>query len=398
MIFNQSYSKIIVFCVGLYFLAACSGDADKFRQAVVAGNLKIQEFVVAPDARFISANETLQFTATAKLENGSSADLTGRTSWSTSDGAIANIDSAGLLTAKQDGVVTVSARFADRVATAQLNVLTANLVGIVMQGPTQTDECRNVQFKAIGQYDAGPTRPDIDVDWSVSRQDIATISNEAGSKGLLTTTQTGTLDISATKNGVTQTQTVTVNDSLSTIAVTPSVVSIAKNNTQQLSATATYQGNSTEDISSITTWTSDNTGVVSVDSKGLIKGVATGSASVSGACGGVQGSAAITVTTQTNGDALRINDGKDFTLKSDEKDDEDLQLTLTLIKADGSSEEVTEEADWSIEGDGLSVIEVSNAKGSKGKISIPNKDLSGTTQVKADYKEQMARIRVTIEQ
>jgi len=394
MIFNMRFFLVIVSLWVLQFNTGCSGDADKFRQAVIAGNLDVQALIVIPDNRFLNTGETLQFTATAKLENGSSTDLTKTVSWSSSDGAIASVDSSGLLTAKLDGSADIYARFADHVASVPLNVLTANLVAIEIQGPTQVDKCRGVQFKAVGQYDAGPVRPNIDVAWSVNGdQSLATISNEEGSKGLLKTTQSGSFSVTATRGEISQTRDVTSSDNLTAVAVDPSSASIAKNNTQQLVATATYQDAGTEDISSIATWTSDNAGVASVDSTGVAKGVATGSAQITAACGGVQSSAAITVTAESSGDTLKINDNKDITLKQNEEDEDKLQLTLRLI-TDSDTKIVTKDANWSVDNDAQSAITVSNAGDSKGKITINS---VGTTLVTATYEEKTARISVTVE-
>jgi len=394
MISKQNATRIFVFWTILYFFAGCSGDADKFRQAVIAGNLEIEAFFIIPDNRFINVGETLQFTATAKLKDGSSRDLTNSVSWSSSDNSIAAADSSGLLTANRDGVVVITARFADHVASVQLHVSTANLVRIEIQGPTQFDECRGIQFKAIGQYDDGSIRPDIDVIWSVSSdQSIATISNESGSKGLLKTTQSSNFNVTATRDDIAQTQAVTANKSLSAISVDPNTASIAKNDTRQFVATATYLDAGTENISSIAIWTSENVAVASVDSAGLATGIATGSTLITAGCSDVQGNTSVTVTAQVRGDTIRINDGEDITLKEDEKDEDKLKLTLTLI-TDDDSKDVTEDASWSVDDNVLSAITVSNAKGSKGNMTING---TGTTLVKATYEGKTARIAVTIE-
>lgn len=383
--------RFIYFFTVIFVLGACTGDADKFRQAVIAGNLQITEFSVAPDNRFISAGETLQFTATAKLADGSSRDITADVRWNSSDVSIAAINPSGLLTANKDGVVSVSALFADYSASVQLNVLTANLLGIEIQGATEIDECRGVQFSAIGQYDAGPDRPGLDVDWSVnSDQNIATIGNEAGSKGLLKTTQTGSIIITAAKGSIMQTQTITINDSLSAIALNPASASMQRNDTRQLTAIATYLDASEEDISSIANWSSDNTAVASVDSAGLVTAVATGGVTISAACGGGQGSSAITVTAQASVEAIRINDGEDISVNQNDEP----KLTLTAILSNNTSEDVTEDASWSLDDGITSIIFVSNVKGSKGEITING---IGSAQIKATYKGKTARIKITVE-
>jgi hypothetical protein len=67
---------------------------------------------------------------------------------------------------------------------------------------------------------------------------------------------------------------------LSSIAVTPSTVpALLVGNTQQLTATGTYNDNTTKDITSTSTWATTNSSAATV-SAGLVSGVAAGSANI----------------------------------------------------------------------------------------------------------------------
>jgi len=408
MIFKYSL-KIFFSLLAVYFFSACNGDADKFRQAVIAGDLEIQEISVNPPLRYsneekilLNAGQTLSFQAKVKQENGLERDFTDTAIWSTSDTNIATV-SKGSLTAKQDGEITVKAEFAGYADEKKVTVRTVDLKSITIQGSTQIDACQSVQFTAIGQYaDTRPPWPNLDVNWSLSSEDIATVSNEGDTKGLLTTNKTGsqgTVDIIAVKDDVPEAQTLTINNTLKTIAVTPQTVNIAKDNSQQLIATATYEDNSsTPDISSNITWKSNSEGVAKVDSAGgLVTGVAKGEAEIVGACGEVVSNAVkVTVTAPTGGDAIQINEGSGrLTLKldKDENKKEELELTLTLVKSGAEDEDVTDKAEWSVVDE--TVISVSNA-GDRGVITIIG---VGTAQVKAEYKkiDKTAFIEVTVE-
>src|SRR5258707_6642575 len=65
-----------------------------------------------------------------------------------------------------------------------------------------------------------------------------------------------------------------------TISVSPGSTTILMGKQQQFSATATYSDGSTSAPAGIT-WSSSNTAVATVDSSGLVKGVAPGSATIS---------------------------------------------------------------------------------------------------------------------
>ncbi len=90
-----------------------------------------------------------------------------------------------------------------------------------------------------------------------------------------------------------------INPSLSSIFITPAATTVAISGSQQLIATGTYSDGSKNTLTGDTVgWsTSDNT-VATVTNGGLVKGVATGTATITATDQGVSGTAAVTVTVQ----------------------------------------------------------------------------------------------------
>ena len=88
--------------------------------------------------------------------------------------------------------------------------------------------------------------------------------------------------------------------SLDTISVTPASASVAVGNTQQFTATGTYDDASTADITADVTWTSSDDTVASIDSSdssGLATGVAEGSVGITASLDGkTSNTAALTIT------------------------------------------------------------------------------------------------------
>jgi len=84
--------------------------------------------------------------------------------------------------------------------------------------------------------------------------------------------------------------------SISSIAVTPSMISLAVGATQPLIATATYSDNSQGNITSLASWTSSDVTIATVSTSGVATGVAEGTASIQAAVGSVSGSASVTGT------------------------------------------------------------------------------------------------------
>ena len=82
------------------------GDAGLEVQALP---VTIDQVVVTPFSQTILAGDTLQYTATAILSDGSKVDITPESSWSSSNPAIATLDSQGLAYGLAAGTVTVEA-------------------------------------------------------------------------------------------------------------------------------------------------------------------------------------------------------------------------------------------------------------------------------------------------
>jgi hypothetical protein len=81
------------------------------------------------------------------------------------------------------------------------------------------------------------------------------------------------------------------------IAVAPGSATILMGKQQQFSATATYSDGSTKPAPAGLTWSSSNTAIATVDSSGLVKGVAPGNVTISAAVGSANGTSSTKVET-----------------------------------------------------------------------------------------------------
>ena len=144
-------------------------------------------------------------------------------------------------------------------------------------------------FEAVGHYSDGSfsTLTDLTVsDWHTSDSKVGRFDKP----GVFTATNEGYTTVMATKDGVTS-NTVSVDVSaavITSIQVTPSPVKVAKGQTQQLTATATYNDGSWYDISSSgTTWGDFDTDTVTVSSTGLLFAVEVGSTTLTATKDGI---------------------------------------------------------------------------------------------------------------
>ncbi|MGH8283316.1 MAG: Ig-like domain-containing protein [Gammaproteobacteria bacterium] len=165
----------------------------------------------------------------------------------------------------------------------------------------------NTQFTATGVYSDHSTQDlTSQASWSSSNTAIATVSNAAGTAGLVTTTGTGTATISASLNGISGNTTLIVTAAtLKSIQVTPLNPSISLGNTQSFTATGTYTDNSTQNLTTQVTWSSSSTDVATISnatgSQGLATSVKIGTATITATNGSVAGSTVLTVTSPTPG-------------------------------------------------------------------------------------------------
>jgi 6-phosphogluconolactonase (cycloisomerase 2 family) len=153
------------------------------------------------------------------------------------------------------------------------------------------------QLTLVGNYSDGTTQFLTEsASWSLSSSTAATIGNQAGSKGLVTTFAYGTTTLTVSYGGLTLTPTLTVQaPPLVSIAVTPASPAIAAGTAIQLNATGTYSDSSTANISNQVTWSSTNTAAATVSTTGLVTGVAAGTSTITATLGSVSGTATVSV-------------------------------------------------------------------------------------------------------
>jgi len=136
--------------------------------------------------------------------------------------------------------------------------------------------------------------------WSSSATTVAVISNASNSKGLATGVGVGSATITARFGGITGSTTLTViNATLQAIVVTPDNTSISVKSSQQFTATASYTGGISQDITKSVKWTSSKKNIASISngfkSRGLAKAVGTGTTTISATKSGIKGDTPLTV-------------------------------------------------------------------------------------------------------
>ena len=249
---------------------------------------------ISPNAASIPKGKTQQLTATGQLSNGTTEDLTASVAWTSSNPAVASITTSGLATGLGTGSTMIQAVKQGVTASTDLDVTAAVLVSIAVSPSGATlDVGQTQQFTATGTYSDNSTANITDsVAWQSSNAAIATIT----AAGLAKSVAQGAVTITASSTGLTGNAALSINPAgLVSITIAPPQVSLAKGQSQQLTATGNYTDGSTQNLTAQVVWSSSNTAVASVTA-GLVKTNAEGSATVTAADVQIQGAAPVSVS------------------------------------------------------------------------------------------------------
>jgi trimeric autotransporter adhesin len=170
---------------------------------------KLQTIEVAPANAIIPVGWTQPFTATAVFSDGSTLNWTTSSTWSSGDENMASVSNAiglnGLATALTATTISTTAITATDLAnniSGQV-ILTVTPLPIISIAIAPADAIistgTTTLFKATGIFADGTSLDyTLTVTWSSSNPGAATISNTAGSNGLVTAVAAGTTTITAT--------------------------------------------------------------------------------------------------------------------------------------------------------------------------------------------------------
>lgn len=264
---------------------------------------------ITPAAPSVASGTRFNFTATAIYSDNTSRNVTGQATWVSSDPSVASISTAGgggggrgQAVALAVGTTTISASIGSVTGQTTLTVTDATLVSIEITPFSPTLPVGfNTSLVATGIYSDNTTR-DLtgQATWTTSASAVAAVSNAAGSRGLLTPLTAGSATITATYQGVSGTDDVTVSAAtLTGITVTPATATVGVHADQAFTALGTLSDKTSLDITAYVTWLSTTASVASISnaaaSRGVATGLSAGTVTISAVRGSVVGTAQLTV-------------------------------------------------------------------------------------------------------
>jgi hypothetical protein len=255
----------------------------------------LTSIAITPGKPTIVAGTTEQFTATGTFSDGSKQNLNSSVTWNSSSPNIAPVPVNGATTTLLAGHTTITATLGSVTGTTTLTVSAAAPAQIQISplSPLMAVD-GSQQFTATAIYTDG-TSANISssATWTLTPATVATLNS--ASPGLAVGAGTGTARIVAAYNGLSASTTLTIQDQVASITLTPSTFSIAAGQTQQFTAVGTFVSGVTQNITQSVTWNSSSSGVAGISSTGLATSTAPGQTTITASLGGVTASATLNV-------------------------------------------------------------------------------------------------------
>jgi uncharacterized protein YjdB len=210
--------------------------------------------------------------------------------WESQNPQVATVDASGRVTGIARGQTLISARVDGASGTWGAPVTIIGVSGVSIDaspGTIEVGESRNL----IARVSTDPGVTGGSVVWSSSDPSIATVN----ALGSVTALRPGSVTITATCEGVSARLSLVVTQPpVASIQLSAAAITVSSGETSQLAAIARDSRGST--ISGVSfAWSSSNPDIATVNSNGLVTGIAVGSATISVRADGASGSAAVTV-------------------------------------------------------------------------------------------------------
>jgi hypothetical protein len=225
--------------------------------------------------------------AVGTYADGTTADITSKVTWTSSNTAVAVVFANGAATGEGSGTANITAALSG--VTSPGLKLTVKAVSSILitpaVSPRNLDVGATQQFTAIATFSDGASADvSSQITWLSSNAQVATIY----ANGLATGITAGSAGITATLSGVTSQATALAVQPLSSIAISPvSPNNLAVGAAQHFTAIGTFADGSLMDITSQVTWSSATANIATITAGGVATGVKTGIDKITAALAGI---------------------------------------------------------------------------------------------------------------
>jgi trimeric autotransporter adhesin len=271
---------------------AASSNGKSGIASITVQKTPVASVAVSPPHVDAAPGGHAQFSAVAY--DAAQNPLSGRViAWSTSNSAVAVVDTNGFMTAVGQGSATITATSEGKSGTATVTVSQVPVATVtVTPTPISMSLGQTTQLSATLTDASGNVLSGRVVAWSSSSPGVATVS----SSGLVTAVAAGSTTITATSEGKSGTAAVTISTvAVGSVTVQPQSPLILLGTSIQLSATV-RDVNGVVVTNRVVTWSTSNAAVATVTSAGVVTGVGGGTATITATSEGKSGTTSVTVT------------------------------------------------------------------------------------------------------
>lgn len=279
-------------------VASADGVSDTTNIVVVPA--RVGSIVVEPASFELTVGQTLPLRVTVRDRAG--APLAGRpVSYASSATGVATVGEDGIVRTVSPGAATITASSGGATATSRVTVVALPTPPPRAPVPATLTISPNVLSLQVGATRAlsttlrdsdGDVIPGRRVTWKSHAPAIATVSPS----GVVTAVAAGAAVITAESEGISASAGVTVtNVPVASVVLSPGNVSLMVGETRQLSATPRSAAGAALPGRGVA-WTSSAASIATVSPTGEVRAIAAGSATITAASEGRQGTAQISVT------------------------------------------------------------------------------------------------------
>jgi hypothetical protein len=252
---------------------------------------------VTPANPIAPPRSRIQMTAIGVFSDGTQIPLSG-VSWRTTSAKYAMVSGTGVVRTKKatNQPVVVYARLNGITGQTNITISSMTIASVQLTPATPTIAVGTTQqLSLIGTFSDGVTTVDLtpSARWQTSNYQDAVINRSGIANGLAA----GTVTITATYKGVTPaTATLTVsNATIQSISLAPASPTVALGGLQQFAATGLFSDGSSQDITTVSQWTSLTPIVAVVNQTGLASSASHGQTTINSTFKGVTGSTTLNV-------------------------------------------------------------------------------------------------------
>lgn len=292
---------------------------------------------------FIPVNTTVPFKAIAILADGSTQDISDSVNWSVSSNTYGTIDSLGNFTSLGSGNVEIIASIGGLSFSTESNISKSRLTSLTLMGNSAIVKGTLSKFTVRGVYEDGSSADVTNlVTWSIDNQSIALVDYESV-PGMVYGNGIGSTMLEVRLQGIETKENIKVNSPLITALSVIPKVSSPRGVKYQYRSLATFTDGSIQDVTTQTTWISENPALLSISNQlqdsGSANPLGVGVVTISASISGVQTFSTFTITPALL-KSISIN-GESTIPKGISS-----RLNATGYYTDGTTKDITTEVTW----------------------------------------------------